>query len=158
MCIRDRPISMCLHQFLCSQFMHKQCYCFIDPLHDPTLQATYTYTLKCIHVCGCVNFLHDLHSPSLDQSICHPSHLKKSTLLECHCQRDKDKRQRACSNSHAKKTQPLTLDNHACMHTHWCQKQNHVHTCECPYITHDDWFNRPKIKCIHEQHADLHCC
>ena len=86
-----------------------------------------------------------------------PHTWKKHTPLMPLPYRDKDKRHRACSTSHAKKTQPLTLDNHACMHTHWCQKQNHIHTCDCPYSTHDDWFNKLNNQCIHQQHADLHC-
>ena len=100
----------------------------------------YTQMHTCVWVCELFAWLALTEPGSINMS---PLTIEKSTLLGCHCQRDKDKRQRACSNSHAKKTQPLTLDNHACMHACPLVSETKPYTHMWVSIQHTWWLIQP---------------
>ena len=105
-----------------------KCITFIDPRHDPTLQATYTYTLTCIHVCGCVNLLHDLHPQSLDQSICHPSHLKKAHSSNATVRETQiNGKEHAPIHMQRTLSPSLLTTMHACIHTGVRNKTIYTH-------------------------------
>ena len=77
---------------------------------------------------GCVNFLHGLQSHSLDQSICHPSHLKKA-----HSSNATARETKIHGNEHApihmqRKSSPSLLTTmYACIHTGVRNKTIYTH-------------------------------